>query len=413
VLQRTSEVNDLRSYLLDIRFYLAAFVIVLIASFGIAVLPIVLAEPFPGFSPQTAPIQAEPSAQSNKDAPATTVSVQVNVVNVLATVRDKKNNIVNDLTKDDFVLTEDGRAQEVHYFTKESDLPLTLGLLVDTSLSQRRVLDQERAASETFLDHMVREDKDKAFIIHFDREVELLQDLTASHKKLEDSLALLQTSAPQFDQTAGNNPPDSDPDQGRGGRGGGRANHGGGTLLYDAVYLASNELMQKQSGRKALIILSDGVDRGSKESLTYAIETSQRADTIVYAILFKDDQGNDNGGNHTGFGFPGMGGPGGGMGRHGGRGYPSPEESHPDGKKILDQISKATGGRLFEASKKLPVDEIYAQIEDELRSQYNLGYTPVRAEGTTGAGYHKIQLSTKKKDLVVQTRGGYYADSTR
>jgi VWFA-related protein len=101
------------------------------------------------------------------------------------------------------------------------------------------------------------------------------------------------------------------------------------------------------------------------------------------------------------------------MGRHGGRGYPSPEESHPDGKKILDQISKATGGRLFEASKKLPVDEIYAQIEDELRSQYNLGYTPVRAEGTTGAGYHKIQLSTKKKDLVVQTRGGYYADSTR
>jgi VWFA-related protein len=405
----------LRSYFDDIKVYPTVFAVILIASFATFVTASVLAEPFPGFPPQTAPVQTSsgPNTQSDKDAPAATVSVQVNVVNVLTTVRDKKNNIVNDLTKDDFALTEDGRTQEIHYFTKESDLPLTLGLLVDTSLSQRRVLDQERAASETFLDHMVREDKDKAFIIHFDREVELLQDLTASHKKLEDSLALLQTEAPQFDQTAGNTPPDPDPDQGRGGRGGGRANHGGGTLLYDAIYLASNELMQKLSGRKALIILSDGVDRGSKETLTYAIETAQRADTIVYSILFKDDQANDNGGNHTGFGFPGMGGPGGGMGRHGGRGYPSPEESHPDGKKILDQISKATGGRLFEASKKLPVDEIYAQIEEELRSQYNLGYTPARVEGTTGAGYHKIQLTTRKKDLVVQTRDGYYANSNR
>jgi VWFA-related protein len=402
----------LRRYFVDVRLYFAVFAIVLIASFGTVVRPILLAEPSPEFSQQTAPVQTSPgsSAQSSKGAPAA-VPVQVNVVNVLATVRDRKNNIVTDLTKDDFVLTDDGRAQDIHYFTKESDLPLTLGLLVDTSLSQRRLLDQERAASETFLDHMVREDKDKAFIIHFDREVELLQDLTASHKKLEDSLALLQTPAPQFDQTAGADPPDSDPDQGRGG---GRMNHGGGTLLYDAIYLASNELMQKQSGRKAVIVLSDGVDRGSKESLRYAIETAQRADTIVYSILFKDDQGYDNGSNHTGFGFPGMGGPGGGMGRHGGgRGYPSPEESHPDGKKILDQISKATGGRLFEASKKLAVDEIYTQIEEELRSQYNLGYTPSRAQGTTGAGYHKIQLSAKQKDLVVQTRDGYYANSDR
>jgi VWFA-related protein len=408
-------VNELRRYFLGMNVSRTVFDVILFTALTTIVAAAALAEPLPGFPSQAAPVQASsgPSTQSNKDAPVTTVSVQVNVVNVLATVRDKKNKIVNDLTKDDFVLTEDGRTQEIHYFTKESDLPLTLGLLVDTSLSQRRVLDQERAASETFLDHMVREDKDKAFIIHFDREVELLQDLTASHKKLEDSLALLQTPAPQFDQTSGNNPSDSYPGQGRGGRGGGPTNHGGGTLLYDAVYLASNELMQKQSGRKALIIFSDGVDRGSKETLTYAIETAQRADTIVYSILFKDEQGYDTGGNHTGFGFPGMGGPGGGMGRHGGRGYPSPEESHPDGKKILDQVSKATGGRLFEASKKLPVDEIYTQIEEELRSQYNLGYTPSRAEGSTGAGYHKIQLTTKNKDLIVQTRDGYYANSNR
>lgn len=417
MVQRTSGAEGLFNCLAGLVTYSFVLAVILTASLASTVSATPLAESLAGLPPQDAPAQASsaPTLQRDRDkeAPATTVSVQVNVVNVLATVRDKKGNIVNDLTKDDFVLTEDGRTQDVHYFAKDSDLPLTLGLLVDTSLSQRGVLDQERAASETFLDHMVREDKDKAFIIHFDREVELLQDLTASHKKLEDALALLQTPAPQFAQTTGGNPSDSDPDQGRGGRGRDGSSRAG-TLLYDSIYLASNELMQKQTGRKALVILSDGVDRGSKETLTYAIETAQRADTIVYSILFKDQQGFDNGGNRGGFGFPGMGGPGGGMGRRGGgRGYPSPEESHPDGKKILDQISKATGGRLFEASKKLPVDEIYTQIEEELRSQYNLGYTPARAEGSTGAGYHKIQLTTKKKDLTVLTRDGYYSNSAR
>ena len=364
------------------------------------------------FAQQAASAQSRPTpvpdAHTAKDEPAATVSVQVNVVNVFATVRDKKSNLVPDLTKDDFTLTEDGRPQSIHYFAKETDLPLTLGLLVDTSLSQRRVLDQERSASRAFLDQMVRENKDKAFIIHFDREVELLQDLTASHQKLEAALDLLQT--PQLNQSSSSNSPDSGSDQGRGGPSGGRGFHGGGTLLYDAVYLASNELMAKQSGRKALIILSDGVDRGSKETLQYAIESAQRADTIVYSILFKDDEAYSSGGR-GGFGLPGIGGPGmgGGMGRRGGgRGYP-PQESRPDGKKVLEQISQPTGGRLFEVSKKLPVDQIYAQIEQELRTQYNLGYTPDRAEATA-AGYHKIQLSTKKKDLVIQARDGYYSD---
>ena len=364
-----------------------------------------------GFAQSASGAQTRPAAASNanatKDEPAATVSVQVNVVNVFATVRDKKSNLVPDLSKDDFTLTEDGRPQSIHYFTRDTNLPLTLGLLVDTSLSQRRVLDQERSASRAFLDQMVRENTDKAFIIHFDREVELLQDLTSSHQKLEAALDLLQT--PQFNQSPDSNSPDSGP--GQGGRGG-RGFHGGGTLLYDAVYLASNELMKKQSGRKALVILSDGVDRGSKETLQYAMETAQRADTIVYSILFKDDEAYQSGGR-GGFGFPGTGGPGmgGGMGRHGGRGYP-PQESRPDGKKVLEQISQPTGGRLFEVSKKLPVDQIYAQIEQELRTQYNLGYTPDRAQGTA-AGYHKIQLTTKKKDLVVQARDGYYSETGR
>jgi VWFA-related protein len=343
------------------------------------------------------------------DEPQTTLSVRVNVVNVLATVRDKKGNVISDLTRNDFTLTEDGRPQDIRYFSRDSDLPLTLGLLVDTSLSQRRVLGQESDASHSFLDHMVREDRDKAFIIHFDREVELLQDLTASHQKLEQALSGLHTpemQRPQYDPQG----PGSDP---RSGQGGGHHAHGGGTLLYDAVYLASDELMKKQTGRKALIILSDGVDQGSRETLEYAMETAQRADTIVYSILFKDDEAYNGYGNHGGFGGGGMGYPGGGgMGRHGG-GWPrGPQpQTHPDGKKVLAQISKETGGRLFEVSKKLPVDAIYAQIEQDLRSQYNLGYTPARGEDASA--YHKIQLTTRNKDLIVQAREGYYSGSAR
>jgi VWFA-related protein len=338
-------------------------------------------------------------------APVTTMSVQVNVVNVLATVRDKHGKIVPNLAQSDFALTEDGRPQTIHYFAKESDLPLTLGLLVDTSLSQRRVLDQERSASHSFLDQMVREDKDKAFVIHFDREVELLQDLTASREKLEEALDALQTPELKRASTSGGSDPD-DPDP-RSGRGSGR-HYGGGTLLYDAVYLASDELMKKQQGRKALIVLSDGVDHGSKESLETAIETAQRADTVVYSILFKDDEMNQ--GQRGGFSFPGMGGPmgGGGRGNGRGRGGQQPQESRPDGKKVLERISKETGGRLFEVSKKEPIDQIYSQIEEELRNQYSLGYTPDR-KAEDAPGYRKILLTTTQKDLTVQTRQGYYA----
>jgi VWFA-related protein len=340
------------------------------------------------------------------DEPITTMSVKVKVVNVLATVRNQHGAVIGNLSKDAFTLTEDGRSQNIRYFAQESDLPLTLGLLVDTSLSQRRVLDQERSASHSFLNRMVREDRDRAFIIHFDHEVELLQDLTSSHEKLEAALDNLET--PRLERASTNDPSSNDPGAGRrGGRGGGV--HGGGTMLYDAVYLASDELMKKQQGRKALIILSDGVDTGSKETLEYAMETAQRSDTVVYSILFKDDQ---QGGG--GFGGPriggGIGGIGGGMGRgRGGRGgYPQPR-LRVDGKKILVQMSKETGGQVFEVSKKDSVDQIYAQIEDELRHQYNLGYTPDRA-GATESGYHKIQVAVKKKDLTVQTRDGYYGE---
>jgi VWFA-related protein len=375
-----------------------------------------LDRPFPSaFLFAVLALQAVPAggqdASKIGDRAVTTLSVQVKVVNVLATVRDKHGKIVRDLNKDDFSLSEDGRPQAVRYFARESDLALTLGLLIDTSMSQRRVLDQERNASHSFLDQMVREDKDKAFIIHFDREVELLEDLTSSHQKLEEALNSLQT--PQFQRTSTSDPSDPDagpaPGSGRRDRG-----FGGGTKLYDAVYLASDELMKKQQGRKALVILSDGVDRGSEETLEYAIETAQRSDTVVYSILFKDEEEHNGGrggfgGPRIGMGGPGMGGPGIGGGRRGGGQRPYPQEQRTDGKKILQRISHETGGRMFEVSKKEPIDDIYKQIQEELRSQYSLGYTPDRG-GASAAGYHKIQLATKKKDLAVQAREGYYAE---
>jgi len=324
-----------------------------------------------------------------------TISVNVKLVSMFATVRDKHGALIRNLTKDDFVLQQDGHPQAITYFAPDSDLPLTLGLLVDTSGSQRRLLDQERDASHAFIDHLLREDKDKAFVIHFDREVELLQDLTSSRQKLEASLD--QLGRPQFSQASGGGSSGSDPNSGGGGRGSHGGYGGGGTLLYDAVYLASDDLMKKQQGRKAIVVLTDGVDHGSKETLRDAIETAQRADTLVYSILFADKDAYGNGG---GYGAGHMGGMGGG----GHRRYP--QESRPDGKKILQQLSKETGGRFFEVTKKETIDQIYAEIDEELRNQYALGYTPEKADADVG--YHKIELTTKQKDAVVQTREGFY-----
>ncbi len=314
-------------------------------------------------------------------------STSVNVVNVLATVRDQKGKIIHDLVQDEFTIEEDGRPQTIKYFSQQSDLPLTLGLLLDTSGSQARVLDQERNASYEFFEHILREDKDKAFLIHFDREVELLQDLTSSRKDLE--AALKDVERPQLNRrSSGNGAP-----QGRG--------QGGGTAMYDAIFLAADELLKKQQGRKAVVLLSDGVDRNSKTSIGGAIESAQRADMLVYSIRFADDSNR----SPVGFGAPG-GGRGGRRGGGGGR-FPQPSaggRNTVDGKKILERISQETGGGYFEVSKKMPLDKIYDQIEEELRNQYNLGYNPDQSSG----GYHKISVSVKRKNMIVRARDGYY-----
>jgi VWFA-related protein len=337
------------------------------------------------------------------------IAVEVKTVSVLATVRDKHGKIVPDLTKESFKLEEDGKPQNIDYFTKESDLPLHMSLLVDTSLSQRRVLEQERTASYSFLDNLLRPEKDVAAVINFDFDVTLLQDFTSSRPKLQAAFQQLENPRVDLQRGPGAGGPGQTPGgpstgsggHGGYGRGGGRGHGGGGgTHLYDAVYLAADELMSHQQGRKALVILSDGVDHGSKETLAEAVEAAQRADTVVYSILFADPEGygHFHGGSMGPYG--GHGGYGGGRGG----GYPQHEV---DGKKILDQISKLTGGRLFEVSKQETVDKIYAQIEEELRNQYSLGYTPAK---DSPPGYHKILLSTYNKDLKVQARDGYYLE---
>jgi len=312
----------------------------------------------------------------------------VKVVNVLANVHNSKNEVVKDLKQEDFTIEEDGRPQAIKYFARETDLPLTLGLMVDTSGSQRRVLNQEKDATSKFIAQVMREDKDKAFLIKFDAEAEEMQELTSSKKKLQSALNDVEGASPR--QLQRRNDPNSS-----GGSGG---NPRAGTILYDAILLASNEEMKKLEGRKAMILLTDGDDHGSRSSLSESIEAAQRADMIIYSIYFVDqEQSNFS---------PGFGGPG--MGRHGGGGgRPRQQMSRGDGKRILQRISKETGGSFFEVTKKMPIDKIYEQIEEELRSQYNLGYTPDKSDA--GSGFRKIKVTAKGKGLVVQAREGYYA----
>ena len=361
------------------------------------------------------------SAQSS-DQPATTLKVQAREVLLPVTVRDKHGALVTTLKAGDFTLTEDGRPQTIKSFTRESNLPYRLGLLVDTSRSLSEALESERKAAGKFVDTMLPADaktsKDQAFLIHFDREVELLEDFTGSRDKLHRELDEMGPSRAARNDSQG--PETSDDDRGGyGGRGQSQSRSRGGTQLYDAIFLASDELMKPKDGRKALVVFSDGVDRGSKETLNDAVDAADRANLAVYTIYFKGEQERSQssfpmgGGRHGGMGgggYPGGGGgyPGGGGGRRGGG---DEKKNEVDGKKIMEKIATRTGGRYFEAKKKDNLEEIYGQIAEELRGQYLLTYTPdlVDKEG----GFHKIALKANKDDFVVVTREGYYAPSDR
>ncbi|HUA87676.1 MAG TPA: VWA domain-containing protein [Bryobacteraceae bacterium] len=319
---------------------------------------------------------AAPFLRAQEQAPGKIVA-DVNLVNLFVTVRDKKGELIRNLNKEDFAIQEDGRPVEIKYFSRESDLPLTLGLLVDTSGSMTSYIDQERLASHKFFDQVLREDKDQAFVIHFDSEVELLRDLTSSKKLLHQALEELAPAAsPQLQRRYPGDP--------------GQPRPHGGTLLFDAVLLASDDLMKKQKGRKSLILFSDGEDNGSRTTMTDAIASAQRADTLVYTVFY----------SHESYGSPFGGFGGRRMGRRGG--YPMGQRT--DGKKVMERLAKETGGGFFEVKNK-SLDEIYRQIQDELRSEYSLAYTPP----DNGPGFRAIDVKTNEKSYIVQSRDGYYS----
>jgi VWFA-related protein len=367
--------------------------------------------------------QKQTEQQPASDQSVATLHLQAREVLLPVTVRDKHGALVTDLQKGDFTLTEDGRPQVIKSLTRESNLPFAMGLLVDTSRSVSGAMDEERKAAGKFVDQMLPTDAkadastappppekspkaDQAFLIHFDREVELLQDFTASREKLHREIDEMgPTSHSQYDSQG----PETTGDD----RGSQRNNSRNGTQLYDAIFLASDELMKPKDGRKALVLFSDGVDRGSKETMTEAIDAADHANLTIYTVYFKGEQERSDSG-----GFPGhRGGMGGGWPGGGGGGYPGgypgggggrrTSEPQVDGKKIMEKIAAQTGGRYFDTKEKQDLEEVYGMIADELHGQYLLTYTPDK-EDNDGA-YHKIELKTNKGDLTVITRAGYYA----
>ena len=277
-----------------------------------------------------------------------TFTASVKIVDVLASVRNKSGQIVNNLTKDDFVLLENGRPQEIRYFSRESDLPLTVGLLIDTSMSQEKVLNAERGAILRFLDQVLRESKDKLFIMQFDMAVQVKQKLTSSRRALEEVLNYVDT--PSRRELS--------------------IQSGGGTMLYQAIFQAVTDVLKNQLNRKALIVLSDGEDFGSEKTLTEAIEAAVKADTLVYSIYFTGAGGGD-------------------------------------GRSVLRRLAQGTGAGFFEVTKKQSIEQIFDAIQEELRGQYDLGF--VSDQPTRLSEFRTLTLATKQKGLVVQARERYMA----
>ncbi len=275
-------------------------------------------------------------------------SSAVKVVSIIASVRDSQGRLVHDLSKEELTVAENGVPQVVRYFSRDTDLPLTLGILVDTSMSQEKVMSEERAASLRFIDRVLREDKDQFFIGRFDMAVSFPQRLTASREKLEKALIFVDTPT----------------------RAELRRQSGGGTLLFDCVASASKDILAKRQGRKALIILSDGGENGSDTTLEDSINAAQLTDTMIYSILF--------GGT--------------------------------EGRGILQKMSRDTGGGFFEVTRKKPIVDIFDTIQEELRGQYSLGYVsslPVRI-----SEFRNLKLAATRKGLTVQCRTRYWAERT-
>jgi VWFA-related protein len=288
-----------------------------------------------------------------------TLKVDVDVVSVLASVRDKKGALIPSLQKDDFTVLEDGKPQTIKYFTKETDLPLTIGLLVDVSRSQENLIDIERSAATQFFSSVLRK-KDLAFLIGFGEECELLQDSTGSPRLLTDGLGQLRVSSGASGIHPGPVPTIGQPR---------------GTVLFDAIYLAANEKLKGEVGRKVIVVITDGVDQGSRMTRNQAIEAAQKADAVIYSIDYEDPR------YHGMFG--------------------------PSGEGDLKRMSDETGGHVYKVDRKNTLDQVFKELQDEMRSQYSIGYTP--SNSSKDGAYRHLEIRTSNKDLRVQARKGYYA----
>lgn len=319
-----------------------------------------------------------------------TFAVTVKVVNLLATVRDAQGRYIASLQKDDFVLREDGRAQTIGYFSAQGHLPLTLGLLIDTSLSQREVMADERKASARFLDRILRKDTDKAFVVGFGRNVSLLQSLTSSQKLLRSAVNGVRGSGVRIQSAWGQEDGDTSEC--------GCPLNVEVTKLHDAVCLSSKYSLWLQKVRKALIVLSDGIDRGSDVSLPDAIAAAQRADSTVYSIQYFDARTYQR--NLAAFGHIGK------REQSGLVRRPSIDELLDTGRTTLKRMAEETGGAFFQVSGKETSEQVFAMIQEELRNSYSIGYSSDRPD--TDGRYRKIALETRQKGLTVRTRDGYY-----
>lgn len=303
-----------------------------------------------------------PAAVGQEPAPAgqeSTIKVDVDIVNILCSVRTKSSGLVANLNKDDFSLFENGQKQEIKYFTRETDLPLTLGLLVDVSLSQERLIETERQAASQFFSSVLGP-KDLAFLISFGQDAELLQDYTNSRKLLQKGLDGLRANGPVGGLHPGPVPTASQPR---------------GTILFDSVYLASTDQLKGQVGRKALVIITDGVDQGSRYKLDQAIKAAQLADAIIYGIYYVDPSA------------------------YGGWGAPSDRD--------LRRLAEDTGGRVLRVDRKHTLPEIFKEIQDEMRSQYAIGYIPTNSN--KDGSFRKIEIKLADSNMHAQARKGYFA----
>lgn len=320
----------------------------------------------PSANAQTSAPQKPADQQPESQGPSETLKVSVNVVSVFFNVKDKHGTLIPNLKKEDFDVLEDGKPQTIKYFTAESNLPLTLGILIDSSGSQRNVLDMEKEVGGAFLKQILT-DKDEAYVIDFNVDATLVQDYTRDVRRLQNALnkVKINTGFTSVGIPGGGGAPVPTAPQ-------------RGTVLYDAVYLSAHDMLAKEVGRKAMILLTDGQDEGSQLKLKDAIEAAQRADAMVYVLLCADR------GSYGSFG----------MGGYSGEGE-------------MQKLTQAAGGRVINVGNKFDkLREAFDQIAAELRSQYNLGYTPSNA--SLDGSYRKLEIKSKE-NYKIQARAGYYA----